>query len=87
MEKLQVSTVPIANTDCTTTEHSTQTVLAMFLGFRKPLHSCIEVMFHTSTRPGTSLHVTQAFPRVSTASNKRLVRRSGYKAMPCQFLY
>jgi len=31
-------------------------------------------MCHSSTRPGTSYHVTQfyqAFPRVSTASNKR----------------
>jgi len=49
-----------------------QTVLATFLGFRKPLYSCTEVMCHTSTRPGTSLHVTQAFPHVSTASDKRL---------------
>jgi len=48
-----------------------QTVLATFLGFRKPLYSCTEGMCHSSTRPGTSYHVTQAFPRVSTASNKR----------------
>jgi len=44
-----------------------QTVLTKFLGFRKPLYSCIEGMCHSSTRPGTSLHVTQfyqAFPRV-----------------------
>ena len=50
-----------------------QTVLVTFLGFRKPLHSCTEGMCHSSTRPGTSYHVTQffqAFPRVSTASNK-----------------
>ena len=51
-----------------------QTVLATFLGFRKPLYSCTEGMCHSSTRPGTSYHVTrfyQAFPRVSTASDKR----------------
>ena len=48
-----------------------QTVLATFLGFRKPLYSCTEVMCHTSTHPGTSLHMTQAFPHVSTASDKR----------------
>jgi len=50
-----------------------QTVLAMFLGFRKPLCSCTEGMCHSSIRPGTSLHVTpfyQAFPHVSTASDK-----------------
>jgi len=51
-----------------------QTVLATFLGFRKPLYSCIEGVCHSSTRPGTSYHVTQfyqAFSRVSTASDKR----------------
>ena len=50
-----------------------QTVLATFLGFRKPLYSCTEVMCHTSTCPGTSLHMTQfyqAFPCISTASDK-----------------
>ena len=51
-----------------------QTALAMFLGFRKPLYSCTEGMCHSSTHPGMSYHVTQfyqAFPRVSTASDKR----------------
>ena len=52
-----------------------QTVLVMLLGFRKPLYSCTEGICHSwsSTRPGTSLHVTQfyqAFPHVSTASDK-----------------
>jgi len=39
---------------------------------------------HSSTRPGTSLHMTQfyqAFPRISTASDKHWVRRwPGYEA-------
>ena len=46
----------------------------MSLGFRKPLYNYTQGMCHSSTRPGTSLHVTQfyqAFPRVSTASDKR----------------
>ena len=37
------------------------------------LYSCTEGMCHSSTCPGTSYHVTQfyqAFPRVSTASEK-----------------
>ena len=43
-------------------------------------------MCHSSTRPGTSYHVTQfyqAFPRVSTASNKRWGEKDwvqGYKS-------
>jgi len=60
-----------------------QTVLETFLGFRKPLNSCTEGMCHSSTRPGTSYHMTQfyqAFPHVSTASNKCWVRRPGYEA-------
>jgi len=48
-----------------------QTVLATFLGFRKPLYSYTEGMCHSSTHPGLSLHVTQAFPRVNIASDKR----------------
>ena len=38
------------------------------------LTCCFSRMCHSSTRPGTSYHVTQfyqAFPRVSTASDKR----------------
>ena len=40
-------------------------------------------MCHSSTRPGTSYHVTQLyqdFPRVSTASDKHWARRPGYEA-------
>jgi len=51
-----------------------QTALVMFLGFRKPLYSCTEGMCHSSICPGTSYHVTQfyqAFPHISTASDKR----------------
>ena len=50
-----------------------QTVLAAFLGFRKLLYSCTEGMYHSSTRPDTSLHVTQFYQAfcISTASNKR----------------
>ena len=42
-----------------------QTVLATFLGFRKPLYSCTKGMCHSSIGPGISHHVTQfyqAFP-------------------------
>ena len=58
----------------------------MLLGFRRPLYSCTEGMCHSSTRPGTSYHVTefyQAFPRVSTASDKRWGEKAwvrGYKS-------
>jgi len=48
--------------------------LATFLGFRKLLYSCTEGMCHSSTFPGMSLYMTQfyqAFPRISTASDKR----------------
>jgi len=61
-----------------------QTVLATFLGFRKLLYSCTEGMCHSSTHPGTSLHMTQfyqAFPSISTASDKcwgEKVRVRGY---------
>jgi len=40
---------------------------------RKLLYSCTGGMCHSSTRPGTSYHVTQfyqVFPRISTASDK-----------------
>jgi len=50
-----------------------QTILATFPGFRKPLYSCTEGMYHSSIRTGTSYHLTQfyqAFPRISTASDK-----------------
>jgi len=60
-----------------------QTVLIMFLRFRKPLHSYTKGMCHSSTRPGTSLHVTQfyqASPHISTASDKHWGERPGYEA-------
>jgi len=50
-----------------------QTVLAMFLKSKKPFYNCTEGMGHSSTRPGTSLHMSQfyqAFPHVITASDK-----------------
>jgi len=60
--------------DRRTTERARhQTVLVTLLGFRKPIYSCTEGMCHSSTRPGTSYHVTwfyQAFPHISTASDK-----------------
>jgi len=65
-----------------------QTVLVTFLGFRNSLYSCTEGMCHSSTRPGTSYHMTQfyqAFPRVSTASNKRWGEKAwvqGYSYSP-----
>ena len=55
-----------------------QTVLAMFLGFKMLLYNYTEGMCHYSTHPGTSYHMTQfyqAFPRVSTASDKGLGTR------------
>jgi len=47
--------------------------MAMFLGFRKLLYSCTEEMGHSSTCPGTSLHMTQfhqAFSHISTTSDE-----------------
>jgi len=61
-------------------------VLATFLGFRKPLYSLYR-MCHTSTHPGTSLHMTQAFAVLVLQATNAGVRRTGYKAMPHQFLY
>ena len=50
------SALPIANMDRRSTNAQHQTVLVMFLGFRKPLYSCTEGMCHFSTHPGISLH-------------------------------
>ena len=80
-KKQQVS--KCANTDHRTTERSTSDSLGDFLGFRnfKPLYSCTEGMFHSSTHPGTSYHMTQfnqAFPRVSAKNTG--ARRPGYEA-------
>ena len=69
MEKLQVSALPIANTDRTTTERSTSDSLGDVSWIQKATLQLYR-MCHTSTHPSTSLHMTQAFPRVSTASNK-----------------
>jgi len=43
-------------------------------------------MCHSSTRPGTSYHVTQfyqAFPRVSTASDKRWGKKAWVRGYCC----
>ena len=47
----QVSALPIANTDCRTTECSTSDSLGNVFGFRKLLYSCTERMCHSSTCP------------------------------------
>jgi len=70
----EVNALLIVNTDHRTTERSTSDSLGNVSWFRMPLYSCTEGMCHSFTHPGTSLHVTQfyqAFPRVSSASNKR----------------
>ena len=75
MEKPQVSALPIANTDRTTTERLTSDSLGDFSWIQKAalqLYRRNVPLLHTS-RPGTSYHVTQfyqAFPCVSTASDK-----------------
>ena len=60
-----------------------QTVLAMFLGFRKPLYSCTEGMCHSSTPLGTSLNMI-SFTRCSLVlvlqATNAGVRRTGYEA-------
>jgi len=53
-----------------------------FPGFKKPLYSCTKGMCHSSTHPGTSYHVTQfyqAFPHVSTASEKCWDEKAGVR--------
>jgi len=55
----------------------------MFLGFRKPLYSCTEGMCHSSTRPGTSYHVTEfykASPVLVLQATNAEARRPGYEA-------
>ena len=59
-----------------------QSVLVTFLGFRKPLCSCTEGMCHSSTCPGTSLHVThftRPSPTLVLQVTNAGVRRPGYK--------
>ena len=87
MEKTQVSALPITNTDCTTTERSTSDSWRLFLDSESHSTACTAVMCHTPTCPGTSLHVTQAFPMLVLQATNAGVRRTGYKAMPRQFLY
>ena len=63
-----------------------QTVLAMFLGFRKPLYSRTEGMCHFSTHPSGSLHVTQfyqAFPCIRTASDKHWGEKAWVRNYVC----
>jgi len=60
-----------------------QTVLATFLGFRKPLYSCTEGICHSSTRPGMSVHrfsFTRPSPALVLQVTNAGVRRPGYKA-------
>jgi len=71
---------PIANTDRRTTECSTSDKLGNVSWIQKAIYSCTEGMYHSSTRPGPSLHLTQfyqAFPALATNAG---VRRPGYKA-------
>jgi len=78
-----VSALPITNTNCRTTEHSTSnSLLATFLGFRKPLYSCTEAMCHSS-HPSTSLLVisfTRPSPTLVLQVTNTGARRPGYKA-------
>jgi len=60
-----------------------QTILATFLRFRKLLYSCTEGICHSSTRPGTSYHMTllfyQASPHISTAYNNCWGEKAGVR--------
>ena len=74
-----------------------QTVLATFLGFRKPLYSCTEVhvMCHSSTRPGTFTvrhctwpSFTGPSPVLVLQATNAGARRPGYKSyhfITCQW--
>ena len=68
-----------------TTERLTLDSLADFSWVQKAaLHSCTEGMCHSSTCPGTSLHVTQfyqVFHHISIASNKHWGEKPGYKGI------
>jgi len=73
-EKQQVSALPIANTDHRTTERSTSDSLGDVSWIQKAALQLYRRNVPSSTRLGTSYHVTQfyqAFPHVSTASDKR----------------
>ena len=82
-----------AASECTT-DRKTQTAQQhiiqswrLFLDSESHSTACTEVICHTSTCPGTSLHVTKAFPVLVLQATNAGVRRTGYKAMPRQFLY
>ena len=78
-----MSALPIASMNRRITERSTSDSLGDVSWVQKLLYSCTEGKCHSSTRPGTSLHVTQfyqAFPHVTTASDNAGVRRPGYEA-------
>ena len=75
----------IANTDRRTTERLTSDSPCMLFGFRKPLYSCTKGMCHSSTCPGTSLHMislTRPSPALVLKATNTGVRRSGYEATP-----
>ena len=70
------TTLPITNMNYGTTKGLTAGSLGDVLGFRKLLYSCTEERCHSSTHPPyiqlhhCMLSVYQAFPHVSTASDK-----------------
>jgi len=80
MEKQQVSALPIANTSNRMAERSTSDSLGDVSWIQK---AALQVMCHSSTRPGTSYHVTQ-FTRPSPALVLQVTnagaRRPGYEA-------
>jgi len=58
----------------------------MFLEFRQPLYSGTEGKCHSSTRSGTSLHVTQFYqtlPHVSAASDKHWGEKAWVQGYVC----
>jgi len=60
-----VSALPNANTD----RRMTQCLTSDSFAFRKLLYSCTDGLCHSSTHPGTSLHLTQSY-QAFTASDK-----------------
>ena len=83
-EKLQCTTNRKQTTEGLSTQH--QAVLVTFVGFRKPLYSCIEGTCHFSTCPLTFWYVTardqfyQSFPALVLQATNAEVRRPGYNA-------
>ena len=66
------------------TQH--QTVLATFLGLRKSLYSCTEGMCHSSTRPGTSYHVTQWHTHTHSSKRGVVCRWCGVQSQRVQVI-